>query len=241
MTKTYKPSEAVSANYIRGLVLKNKWGRGHSNDDLKKEELSLEDVKKAYNFLFKQQGKYKPTQRNADGGPNAHTISWYANGGSAGLAWCRQVLREEGVLKSYTKEITQAELSTEDDTGLNHATIVKSVDDQLKQATFLAMSPDEPDLHGDITSEEEVRKAKENFNAYCTTCSLMHLVETNGFSVIESYITPADMILNDEFIKKGAWLMKLQFHNDELWQGVLDGNFNGISIGAVANVEYLEE
>ena len=35
--------------------------------------------------------------------------------------------------------------------------VVKSVNEELKQATFIVLAPNEVDLHGDIISEEEVR------------------------------------------------------------------------------------
>jgi hypothetical protein len=35
-------------------------------------------------------------------------------------------------------------------------------------------------------------------------------------------------------------LAKLQFNDEDLWQAVLDGKFSGVSIGAMASVEYLE-
>jgi hypothetical protein len=41
-----------------------------------------------------------------DGGPTAGTIAWLLWGGSAGLAFARRVLKQEEILKSYIKEIT---------------------------------------------------------------------------------------------------------------------------------------
>ena len=37
--------------------------------------------------------------------------------------------------------------------------IFKQAKDELKQATFLVLAPDEVDLHGDIYDADEVRKA----------------------------------------------------------------------------------
>ena len=39
--------------------------------------------------------------------------------------------------------------------------VVKSVNEELRQATYVVLVPDEVDLHGDIVSEDEVRKAIE--------------------------------------------------------------------------------
>lgn len=118
--------------------------------------------------------------------------------------------------------------------------ICKSLNEELMQVTFVAMLPDTTDLHGDFTSAEEVRKAKESFNNSEQRTNLFHLCMTDSFTVIESYCAPADFTLNEVEIKKGTWLMTLQIHKSEVWDLIKSGDINGISIGAVANVEEIE-
>ena len=119
--------------------------------------------------------------------------------------------------------------------------ITKAVNEELKQATFLVLAPDEVDLQGDTYSADEVRKACHNFNQHCMTANLLHLVETDTFDIVESYISPVDMILNDVVIKSGSWMSVLQIYSDEIWSEIKDGNLTGVSIGATANTEYLDE
>ena len=119
--------------------------------------------------------------------------------------------------------------------------VIKAANEELKQVLFIAMLPDSTDLHGDFTSSEEVRKAKESFNKSQMNTNLFHLQMTDSFEVIESYLSPVDFVLGDKFVAKGTWLMNLQVHDDELWQLIKDGEINGISIGAMATVEKLEE
>lgn len=119
--------------------------------------------------------------------------------------------------------------------------ITKAVNEELKQATFLVLAPDEVDLQGDTYSADEVRKACHNFNQHCMTANLLHLVETDTFDIVESYISPVDMIINDVVIKAGSWMSVLQIYSDEIWSEIKDGNLTGVSIGATANTEYLDE
>ena len=42
--------------------------------------------------------------------------------------------------------------------------VAKAVNEELMQATYVVMAPDEVDLHGDTVTEEEIRKACFNFN-----------------------------------------------------------------------------
>ena len=119
--------------------------------------------------------------------------------------------------------------------------IAKSQNEELKQATFLVLAPDEVDLHGDVYSAEEVRKACHNYNSHSMTANLLHLVETDTFHIAESYIAPVDMILGEKMIKAGSWLTVIQANDDEIWDDIKKGNLCGISVGCRANTEYLDE
>lgn len=125
--------------------------------------------------------------------------------------------------------------------------IRKAVDSQgqeLKQVTYVVMEPcdsdEEFDLHGDMTTEDEVRKACENFNKHCRKANLLHLFETDSFEIIESYISPVEFEINKEIVKKGSWLATIQVVEDWLWDDIKSGEFTGLSIQANARTEELE-
>lgn len=121
--------------------------------------------------------------------------------------------------------------------------IKKAVDEELKQATFLvlkAMSDNsDPDLHGDVYYEEDVLKACHSYNENCMKANLAHLmmVDKGTAYVLESYISPVGFQLDDQYITKGSWLQVWQFTNDELWEDVKKGYWNGLSIQCVADAE----
>jgi len=116
----------------------------------------------------------------------------------------------------------------------------KSTNEELMQATFVVMVPDEVDLHGDITSEEEVRKSCHNFNKFCMQPNLMHIRKTVSFEFAESYILPVDAEINGKEIKKGTWLCTIQCLDKAVWELIKSGEINGVSIGAMAIVEDIE-
>lgn len=239
--KTYSPPEAVKNTAKRFLRLREKYNRGglstqeagkqgigsgiaRARDLSSGDNISLDTIKRMNAFFSRHEKNYRPDVKESDGGPTAGTMAWWAWGGSSGRAWARSILRQEGLLKSQDK-----------------LQVVKSANQELKQATFIAMLPDSVDLHGDFTSAEEVRKAMESFNKSEKRTNLFHLTMSDSFSVIESYLAPVDFMLNDEFVAKGTWMMTLQIHDDSLWQLIKSGEVNGISIGAMANVEIIEE
>lgn len=118
--------------------------------------------------------------------------------------------------------------------------IAKALNEELKQVTYVAMLPG-VDLHGDEVDLETIRLAKESFNKSAMRPNLFHMTMTDAFETIESYLAPADMVLNGNAVLKGTWLMTLQVHDDDIWQMIKDDEITGLSIGAMANVEELED
>lgn len=126
---------------------------------------------------------------------------------------------------------------------VEHVEVTKSVDDEQRRALFVVLEPDVVDLHGDTYSEVEVEKACRSFNNHCNVANLFHQVETESANIEQSFISPAEFTLdNGVTVKKGTWLQWWHFPTgddvaESLWQGVKDGTFNGVSIGARATVE----
>lgn len=244
--KSFTPTEAMRNNAKRGLALREKYNRGglsaqQANSegvgsgvararDIINGNLSLDSVKRMHAFFSRHEKNFAPSKKESDGGPTAGTIAWYLWGGSAGKAWARGILRKEGILKSLEAAPDTLQLP-----------VSKAVNEELKQATFVVMVPNEVDLHGDITSEEEVRKACHNFNKYCRTANLFHLAQTDTFEFAESYIAPTDFMLGDKLVTKGTWLCTIQSLDDNLWALIKSGEINGVSIGALAAVETIED
>jgi hypothetical protein len=251
MVELFKPTQAVKNNSLRGVALFEKAKSLASQtardkvkpftEQISKGALSLDEVKQLYSFLTKAEQKYQPNKRLEGNNVDSDTAAFLAAGGSSALAWTRLVLKEQGIVKSYKKEITQAELDNENELQGLKLPVTKAVNEELQQATFIVMAPDEVDLHGDITSEDEVRKACHNFNKFCQKANLFHLVQTDTFEFVESYIAPTDFVLGDKFVKKGTWLCTVQCLNDGLWELIKSGDINGVSIGAMASVENLEK
>lgn len=122
--------------------------------------------------------------------------------------------------------------------------VAKAIEPELKQVTFVAMKQG-IDAHGDYVSLSEIRIAKESFNKQLSAqrklANLWHIYPTDKFDIIESYLLPADATLNGTFVEKGTWLVSLQILDDEMWELIKSNEINGISIGAVAKVQNIDE
>ena len=242
----YQPSEAMQDNQSKGKAWKAK---KQLDQDVAfkslKSELDLEDVKSLYTFLNKQQHKINKRNVDSDGLPTEAYLDWLDSGASAGLAWASDILKQENILKSLTKEIEVEAIHTPESDKWTEVQVAKSLEPELRQATFLVLEPQDEDYmttdgHEDWYDEESIRKACRSFNKHSMRANILHMAETNGFEIVESYISPVDIVLNDHFIKKGSWLATIYCEADYIWEGVLDGTFNGLSIQCLAKTEDIE-
>ncbi len=245
MTTYFTPTDAIKRNISRGLALKYKYGRGlaevEKSRKVLKDEVNLTLIKSLYSELK------KPFEKRLapDGGPLTEYIDFLCYGGTAAQNWTTSILQEKNIVKSNTKVITEKDTNGEDISPWSKTPVTKAVDEEQKLATFVVLEPmldeTEFDLHGDYYDEQTVMKACHNFNQFSMKANFLHLIETNSFIIVESYITPVEIVLGEQFVKKGTWLATIKVIDDDIWEGIKDGTFNGLSIGAVATTEYLDE
>lgn len=122
--------------------------------------------------------------------------------------------------------------------------ITKALDNEKRLAAFVVLEPQEDDgtttdLHGDYYDEETILEACIQFNKSLNQRKgkLLHMVETEGYSFVESYVTLADMEVNGQVIKKGTWIQTIYAEADWIWEGIKDGTFNGLSVECLGTVE----
>jgi hypothetical protein len=126
--------------------------------------------------------------------------------------------------------------------------VVKSVDQMQKRALFVVLEPQDEDgmtadLHGDWYDEETIRKACHDYNKHCEQVGILHkdVASEDEVEVQESYIAPCDFTTEyGDFVKKGSWLMWLQFKSDDLWDKLLDGTYDSVSIDCMADGYVIE-
>lgn len=244
--KSFQTTQAMKNAARRGLELREKWNRGGLDTrqaasegvgsgvararDIIEGSLSLDSVKRMSAFFSRHEKNFRPDVKESDGGPTAGTISFYLWGGSSGKAWSNAIVNREEKVNKFSINVTEQ--------------LTKATEPFLKQVTYVAMRANTTDAHGDLTSLDDVRKAKESFNKALkkkNMANLMHLYKTDSFEVIESYISLADMQIGDNKVNRGDWLITLYVADDNLFDNILKGEFVGLSIGARAKVEYLDK
>jgi len=120
---------------------------------------------------------------------------------------------------------------------------LKVVDESKREVVGLALVPNKKILRRikdkDFTisfSEQTIEKVQELYlrNLRANNVTVDHEKPVDGVSLIESWIVEDEKndksnIYNLNAVK-GAWVVKMKIYNDEVYEGVKLGKFNGFSI-----------
>lgn len=99
---SYKPTQAMADNARHGMSIREKQppsnqggtlvGLQRANQFMKRENVSLETVKRTYSFLSRAYTYYEP------GSNTKGTQAYLMWGGNAGLTWAKNILKQEGII-----------------------------------------------------------------------------------------------------------------------------------------------
>lgn len=127
---------------------------------------------------------------------------------------------------------------------MSKSQVIKSLNEELRQATYVCMLAGE-DAHGDNITTEEIRKACHSFNRTQKKANLFHKAMTDSVEFVESYLLPCGISIEDSSgtlrnLEKGTWIVVTQTDSDEIWEAQKNGTISGVSIGALGIREEIE-
>ena len=102
--------------------------------------------------------------------------------------------------------------------------------------TFAVLVPDEPDLNNDVISADEIVKTAHNFveSLDLKKINIDHTddsdMDESLVKIVESYILPMDMEMDDWVLPEWTWMVALKFEDTQLYQDVLNGNYVWVSM-----------
>ena len=122
------------------------------------------------------------------------------------------------------------------DKTLSSKIVRKSSSDELQYILCVVLAPEDEDLQEDIYSAEEIRKAEWTFMESYQNIGLQHkrLLSSDLVTMVDCFVAPVDMTIENEQIKAGTWMIGLHVKSDELWTKIKNGEITGLSIGGSA-------
>lgn len=118
--------------------------------------------------------------------------------------------------------------------------VIKSDDEAERLVYGIVYEPDTIDAHGDFADAKTIEKAAHEFMLKYRQIDKKHDFVAGVGEVVESYIAPADMELNGETVKKGTWILTTKV-DEETWEAVKEGEFQGYSLAGIAETEMVEK
>ncbi|MED4460432.1 putative protein yqbD [Bacillus subtilis] len=117
--------------------------------------------------------------------------------------------------------------------------LAKEADEQ-KLVYGIVYEPDTVDAHGDFMTAAEIEKAAHGFLKDAREIDKQHDFQGGVGAVVESYVAPADFVINGETIKKGSWVLVTKA-SEEIWEEIKKGEITGYSMAGVADIAKQEE
>lgn len=111
---------------------------------------------------------------------------------------------------------------------------INKANEEQKLIYGVVYEPDEIDTQGEFAKAEEIEKAAHEFLADNRNIDLQHNFKPDYGTVVESYIAPIDFKIENENVKKGAWVLVTKA-KDDIWEAVKKGEITGYSMAGKAS------
>lgn len=111
---------------------------------------------------------------------------------------------------------------------------ILKADPEAHYVTGIVYEPMVEDTQGNFMTEEEIVKAAYGFAKSGNQVDLQHSFEPlECASVVESYVTKCDEVIEGQTIKKGTWVMTVEVTDSEIFNDIQKGDITGFSMGGI--------
>jgi hypothetical protein len=105
--------------------------------------------------------------------------------------------------------------------------VAKSAADRIVKAPVL--TPGEPDRERHTYSEKNIAEIAQSFLPDDGSIDAMHAGGDVGHPT-ESYVAPQQLDFGDRTVPAGSWVIGAKIADDQVWQGVESGEYQGVSV-----------
>ena len=155
-------------------------------------------------------------------------------------------IKEEEVSQSFLESVIKGLGKHFGGSNKETLTLIKQFDnEQMIEVAPVYIAPMEIDAHNDSITLEETYTMVNNLNKSIANSNLKpnfdHRESTDKFSFIKAWVAECDCEIGGHLVPEGQPLLKVKFHDAELWEDRKNGKYTGWSIGAMAtSFRYVE-
>ncbi len=111
----------------------------------------------------------------------------------------------------------------------NQLEILKYTDDEKMVVYGVVLKPTEPDYHGDIMTEDDIMWSAHSYIQYMNV-GIDHDTYAEAH-VVESYLAPIDLVIGENKVPKGSWIVGMKVTSMDFWLKIKTGVYNAFSAG----------
>lgn len=99
----------------------------------------------------------------------------------------------------------------------------------------VVLAPEEIDGQNELYSAKEIKKAAHKYMVLYRGLGAYHTQGNRSrMQLLESFLAPVDMVINEKKVEKGTWLIAIRVLDDTLWREIKTGKITGFSIFGLA-------
>jgi hypothetical protein len=118
-------------------------------------------------------------------------------------------------------------------------------DEEMIAIETMYCPPNVEDGHGELMDSETIYKMVDSCNNAIKegrlSGGLFHEENINDIEIIKAWVNECDCMIGDTEVPEGLPIVKVQFHDSDLWQMRKDGVLKGLSIGAKGGREEVND
>ncbi|MFP3415306.1 XkdF-like putative serine protease domain-containing protein [Bacillus sp. SIMBA_074] len=111
---------------------------------------------------------------------------------------------------------------------------ILKTEEEKQLITGVVYEPLVADSHDDMMTAEEIEKAAYTFMENYQHIDKQHDEIAGKGTVVENWIAKSDMMVGDQEVTAGTWLMTVRVDDEETWEQVKKGDITGFSMGGFA-------
>jgi hypothetical protein len=223
--------EKRTGKSVRSLLFdKSKFDKAKAEAWLKNfgvETVDFSEDDKTLNLGVRKQDDFL-----ADGTPERVTIA-------DGIEVVVKLAKPEALKAPVQPPLAKCEVTKAEDGKASYQIIIPilKIQDDKQLVYGPVYEPDVVDAQGDSAGPAAIEEAAHRFSAEVRTLGIMHKSKDAGASIVESYIAPVSFQLNNNYIRKGTWILVTKIHDAALWNDIKTGKITGYSMGGRAQAE----
>lgn len=142
-----------------------------------------------------------------------------------------ELFKKAKLIKVNEKHLCEISIDKDNSYCVNSIVELKKFDNEKRLVYGVVYEPNVVDADGHEATPDVIEETAHGYLEDFSDINLMHERPLfDKVKVVESYIAPTDFNFDNQFIKKGSWVLVVKVYDDNIWEAVKGGVLNAFSL-----------